>query len=70
MSTEARVYVVRTPKGTRLVRAISQTAALRHVTTPDYHAEAASVDEVVHHMGAGVKVEDAKAELRVAGTAS
>jgi hypothetical protein len=70
MATEARVYIVTTPKGKRLVRAISQTAAIRHVVEPEYAAEVGSMNDVLHLVGTGIKVEDAKGELRAAGAAT
>lgn len=59
--TTTRVYAVTDTAAAdmniRLVRATSQAQAIRHVAGKRYQAKPATVDEVVQHMGAGVKVE-------------
>ncbi|WP_156027802.1 hypothetical protein, partial [Sphaerotilus natans] len=54
---QRRVYVVRHPSGTRLVRAGSAAQALRHVCQ-DYRAEVASQEDLIALLPAGVPVED------------
>ena len=64
--TTTRVYAVTdtavSDMNIRLVRASSQAQAIRHVAGKRYQAKPATVDEVVQHMGAGVKVEEAGKE--------
>lgn len=67
-----RIYAVKfspandaTPKGpswTKLVRASSQAAALRHVIKPMYEVDVATPDELVELTLKGVKIEEAKAD--------
>lgn len=65
------IYVVTCPNDeTRLVRAGSKAAAIKHVTAPEYTAEPASIDDMARYMAIGIKVEDAKVALPVAGAAS
>lgn len=54
---QRRVYVVRHPSGTRLVRAGSAAQALRHACQ-DYRAEVASQEDLIALLPAGVLVED------------
>jgi hypothetical protein len=64
--TTTRVYAVTDTSvadmNIRLVRAGSQAQAIRHVVGSRYKAKPAAVDEVVQHMGSGVKVEEAGKE--------
>lgn len=50
------------PKESRLVRAGSQAQALRHVAAETLAVSLASQQDLVELLGAGVKVDDAKAE--------
>lgn len=62
--SKARIYIVEdgtTTTAPRLVRAISQSQAIKHVTKP-YRATVASQDQLVEALDNGVKVENAGAE--------
>jgi hypothetical protein len=66
MSTPTRIYIVRdltAPENVEphLVRATSQSQALRHVATTAYSVKVATQDELVEHVGNGVEVECATA---------
>lgn len=62
MATANRVYVVFSEGAPEaLVRARSQSEAIRHVTANLYEAVVADQDALITHLGAGMKVEDAKA---------
>lgn len=54
---QRRVYVVRHPSGTRLVRAGSAAKAIRYVCR-DYRADVASHEDLIELLPAGVPVED------------
>ena len=57
--TKARIYLVSTPnESPRLVRAISQSQAVKHVTRP-YVATTATAEDVARWPGQGAKVENA-----------
>jgi hypothetical protein len=66
MTTESdntRIYVV-TDKATgeqQLIRATSQSQAIRHAAEKVYSAKVASVDDIVAIAGEGVKVQKAAA---------
>lgn len=67
--TKARIYIVRdteTEDTPRLVRAISQSQAVKHVTRP-FVASVATQDQLVQLLSENVEVEDAGA---VGGTQS
>ena len=62
--SKARIYIVddgdsKAPP--RLVRAISQSQAIKHVTKP-FTASVATQDQLIEAMDNGVKVENAGAE--------
>lgn len=58
-----RIYAVKQDgKPTRLVRAASQAAAVRHVVKPQFTAEVAQPDELVELTLKGIKVEESSAE--------
>jgi hypothetical protein len=66
MATDTRIYVVThkvdgSPANDtqHLVRASSQSQAIRHVVAEKFDAYVASQDALVHLLGKGVKVEDA-----------
>lgn len=60
MTTAARIYLVTANSGdVSLVKAISQSQALRHVADPMFTVKAASAIEVGEHMTKGAAVEDA-----------
>ena len=54
-----RIYIVKQDKKERLVRAVSATAAIRHVAAPMFEARVASQQDLVNLVGQGVKVEEA-----------
>ena len=57
--SKARIYLVSSPTDSpRLVRAISQSQAVKHVTRP-YIAIAATADDVAQWMAKGAKIENA-----------
>lgn len=63
--SNARIYIVsnhreQTPR--RLVKAISQAHAVKHIAR-HYCAEVATQDDLVQLLGQGVKVEEAGAEV-------
>jgi hypothetical protein len=66
MTTEntTRIYVVEKTDGTseRLVRASHKFGAHRHVTLSEYGTRLASQADLERLLGAGVKVESAKAD--------
>jgi gamma-glutamyl-gamma-aminobutyrate hydrolase PuuD len=57
---ESRIYTVKNSYGTRLVRAINRSRALRHVAS-DYKVEVATQDELVEAIKLGIEVEQDKA---------
>lgn len=60
MATSSRIYVVfQDGQPEALVRARSQSEAIRHVTASLYEAVVADQDALVTHLGNGLKVEDA-----------
>lgn len=60
MTTAARIYLVTANSGdVSLVKAISQSQALRHVSAPMFTVKAASAIEVGDHMTKGTAIEDA-----------
>ena len=66
MSTPTRIYIIADAKSPdisepRLVRATTQSQALRHVASDSFRVKVASQDELVEHVGNGVEVEDASA---------
>jgi hypothetical protein len=66
MTAASRIYIVTTREvegqapanAPRLVRAVNAAQALRHVAQV-YQATVASQDDLIDHVGKGVKVEDA-----------
>lgn len=64
--TKARIYIVEdgtTTTAPRLVRAISQSQAIKHVTKP-FTASVATQDQLIEALDNGVKVENAGTEPR------
>jgi diaminopimelate decarboxylase len=63
MATATRIYRVlhKASKTVRLVRAVHQASALRHVSSDAYDCGVASQEEIVAAMEAGIKPEDVKA---------
>lgn len=62
--TKARIYIVEDGEpasAPRLVRAISQSQAIKHVTRP-FKAAVATQDQLIEALDNGVKVENAGAE--------
>lgn len=63
---DTRIYVVHEPQEVdtprRMVRAVSQAQALRHVAQTRFTVNVATQEELVSHLSAAGKVEDAKAE--------
>ena len=62
--TKARIYIVEDGEPTsapRLVRAISQSQAIKHVTKP-FSAVVATQDQLVEALDNGIKVESAGAD--------
>jgi hypothetical protein len=57
-----KVYVVTTPTGSRLVRAMSSQSAVKHAVLGTHSAKLASQDDLITALGKGLKVEDAGAE--------
>ena len=58
-----RIYVVfQDGEAIRLVRARSQSEAIRHVTANLYEAVVADQDALIKAIGEGLSVEEAKAE--------
>lgn len=69
--TTTRIYTVTdtsSEEPPRLVRAISQAHAIKHVTRP-FKAEVASQDTLVRLLGDGIEVENAGAGDRQEGDA-
>jgi hypothetical protein len=63
MATATRPYIVADKSGAqRIVQAINQAQALRHVATDQFTVKAASASEVIDLMTAGVKPETASNE--------
>lgn len=63
MSTTQRIYLVTKRGGNkRLVKAINQAQAYRHVARTDFDVTAANKIEIADMMQAGVKVEEANAD--------
>lgn len=66
MASPTRIYIVREvfekEPAARLVRAISQAQALKHVAEKRYLVDVANQEEIVSQMSKGVEVEDARAE--------
>ena len=63
--TPTRIYAVKhqSESGPRLVRATSQSAALRHVAQDEYQTRVASQDDLVIALHNGAEVETASAEV-------
>lgn len=60
-TSKPRIHLVSTPNGTRLVRAVTKNAAIRHAARGLISASVASQDDLVAQLAAGVQVEDAAA---------
>jgi hypothetical protein len=61
MATASRIYVVHEDgEAKSLVRARSQSEAIRHVTANRFEAIVADQDHLVRLIGDGIKVEEAK----------
>jgi hypothetical protein len=63
MTVQKRVYVVSGGAAPRLVKAVSQAAAIGHVVKSAYKATVATQDDLIAALGAGAKVELAGDEL-------
>jgi hypothetical protein len=59
MATVTRIYRVKTPTDSRLVRAPNQAQAIRHVAAGILSAEVATQDDLVTLVKAGVDIEQA-----------
>jgi hypothetical protein len=67
MATASRIYVVfQDGEAIRLVRARSQSEAIRHVTANLYEAVVADQDALIKAIGEGMKVETAQPEPEAA----
>jgi len=51
------IYDVTTPKGTRIVEAVSQKDAIEHVSQDDYHARTCSSIQLAHYIRQGLPIE-------------
>ena len=60
--SSARIYVVKTPTASRLVRAPNVAQAIRHVAAQTLTAEVASQDDLVTLVKAGADIETAGRE--------
>ena len=56
---ELKVYLVKTPTGVRLVRALSYNGAIKHVVLLTHTAKVPTVDDLITAIKDGVLVEDA-----------
>jgi hypothetical protein len=67
MATASRIYVVfQDGEAIRLVRARSQSEAIRHVTANLYEAVVADQDALIKAIGEGMNVETAQPEPEAA----
>jgi len=67
MATASRIYFVfQDGEAIRLVRARSQSEAIRHVTANLYEAVVADQDALIKAIGEGMKVETAQPEPEAA----
>ncbi len=59
--TKSRIYTVANGDQESLVRATSESQAIRHVVKGMYVARVATQDDIALLVGAGVKIQDARA---------
>jgi hypothetical protein len=65
-ATATRIYTVANATTTRLIRATTQAAAVRHATRTEYRCSVASTEDVVELLSKGVSVEDSGADTDLA----
>ena len=61
--SKTRIYTISNGDTDRLVRATSRAQAISHVARSVFNSRVATQDDLVDAMQAGVKVEDAGAEV-------
>lgn len=61
--SKTRIYTISNGDTDRLVRAASRAQAISHVARSVFNSRVATQDDLVDAMQAGVKVEDAGAEV-------